>query len=577
MVRHAEQKTNRTSWIFQTFLLAFSVNLSVTLLPARVKGAETIRAAIGPVERTLSVKSLEIFAKESKIAKDFRPIARRLNPEALEQFRSLLQQPIDMNAVSVSQVTYTPMGEEFLKRLGRLIRTETGQNGLYAIRAAAILAADAPEDMTLLSIMRYFPTKSIRIDVDATLALARQISLFTDYRDAALNAISIEAERAIAVERSIDFSQRPNLQQLGSYQVQKRELILTDSSRTDPRGGKREFPVDIYLPQSSSQPAPVVVFSHGLSLNRAYFNVLAKHLASHGFVSVVPEHIGSNAAISKAFLEGFYYGKTEQFPFINRPLDITFTLDELERLSRQDPRLTNRMNLERVGIIGHSFGGYTALALASGKINHPRLSKTCAREKPTLNLSLILQCRALELPAASKNINLQDSRIVAAIAINPVSSAVLGLESLRQIKIPVMMVQGSHDFVTPMVQEQLHPFIWLTTAEKYLVTMNPGGHDSANQTQINQSALYNSALQGANTDLGSKYTRALSLAFMQVHLNQMPEYKPYLSATYANYMSKKPLAVNLVYSLTAKELENSFKRTPPLPIIPKSIDTYKLK
>ncbi|MEL6162263.1 MAG: hypothetical protein AAFR37_00390, partial [Cyanobacteria bacterium J06628_3] len=111
----------------------------------------------------------------------------------------------------------------------------------------------------------------------------------------------------------------------------------------------------------------------------------------------------------------------------------------------------------------------------------------------------------------------------------------------------------------------------------YLVTMNPGGHDSANQTQINQSALYNSALQGANTDLGSKYTRALSLAFMQVHLNQMPEYKPYLSATYANYMSKKPLAVNLVYSLTAKELENSFKRTPPLPIIPKSIDTYKLK
>ncbi len=87
----------------------------------------------------------------------------------------------------------------------------------------------------------------------------------------------------------------------------------------------------------------------------------------------------------------------------------------------------------------------------------------------------------------------------AAIAINPVSSAVLGPESLGQIKIPVMMVEGSNDFVTPMVQEQLHPFIWIANAKKYLVTMNPGGHDSANQTEVNQQASYSSALRRYQT------------------------------------------------------------------------------
>ena len=41
--------------------------------------------------------------------------------------------------------------------------------------------------------------------------------------------------------------------------------------------------------------------------------------------------------------------------------DQTFVLDRLERLNAADPRFLHRLDLQRVGIVGHSLGGATAL------------------------------------------------------------------------------------------------------------------------------------------------------------------------------------------------------------------------
>ncbi|MEO0407340.1 MAG: hypothetical protein AAF289_08325, partial [Cyanobacteria bacterium P01_A01_bin.135] len=96
---------------------------------------------------------------------------------------------------------------------------------------------------------------------------------------------------------------------------------------------------------------------------------------------------------------------------------------------------------------------------------------------------------------------------------------------------------------------------WLTAPQKYLVTLAPAGHGSANQSEPLEENLANSLLTGPNTTLGSAYTRALSVAFMGVHVGDETSYGPYLSAAYTAHMSQDPMQVNLVTTSVAAELE----------------------
>ena len=50
----------------------------------------------------------------------------------------------------------------------------------------------------------------------------------------------------------------------------------------------------------------------------------------------------------------------------------------------------------------------------------------------------------------------------------------------------------------------------------------------------------------------------LSLAFMQAYVGDRPEYKQLLSAAYARSITKEPLRLELIRSLTAKQIQESY-------------------
>jgi predicted dienelactone hydrolase len=86
-------------------------------------------------------------------------------------------------------------------------------------------------------------------------------------------------------------------------------------------------------------------------------------------VVAVSEHPGSDAKQLQALLSGRADEVTSPREFIDRPLDVKYLLDELTRLSQSEPGFQERLNLQQVGVIGQSFGGYTVLALAGAKLN----------------------------------------------------------------------------------------------------------------------------------------------------------------------------------------------------------------
>jgi predicted dienelactone hydrolase len=327
---------------------------------------------------------------------------------------------------------------------------------------------------------------------------------------------------------------------------------LTDSTR------RRSFPVDLYLPQprDDAPAAPLIVISHGLGSDRTTYAYLAAHLASYGFAVAVPEHPGSNAAQMQALISGTASQVISPTEFIDRPLDITYLLDHLETLSLRDPRFQGRLDMQRVGMIGQSMGGYTALVLAGADLNFAQLEGECTEN--SFNLSLLLQCRVLNLPRSLPP--LRDSRVQAVVAINPIGSSLLGQEDYAAIQVPILIVSSSSDTIAPALLEQIRPFTWLRTSHRYLAILQGGTHFSAidipNPEAIESGEVVPLPPQviGPDPSLAHMYLRSLSLAFMGTYVAEDDSYQYYLNPAYAQRISQPTMPLHLVRSLTPTQL-----------------------
>ena len=455
----------RSSLSLKAKLGIMLLNLGLCLTTTAAVGAEKIFLDYGPLQFSLSVEALEIYAREGKIEPEFDTYAKFLNEEQLEQLQTLLVTKADLTPVAVSQFLYSPQGEAILQQLSQVIQTQAGQPGFYGIRAALILAAADEEGLTPLNVLKKFPTFGIKIASERGFEILDQLGKMIEETEKAIAAVEKQAIIEASESKLPSYTLLSDLREDGTFTVTKQTLTLEDKSRD------RTIPTDLYLPQQqSSNLLPLVVISHGLGSERTTFEYLARHLASHGFAVAALEHPGSNAQQIQALINGLADEVTPPYELIDRPLDVKFLLDELQSSFGQ------QLNVQQVGVIGQSFGGYTILALAGAQLNFEQLQQDCQPSNSDLNLSLLLQCSALELPET--NYNLQDKRVTAAIAINPVTSSIFGEAKLSQIKTPVMLVASSNDAVTPALSEQIIPFTWLPSPEKYLVLMKSATHFS---------------------------------------------------------------------------------------------------
>jgi len=114
---------------------------------------------------------------------------------------------------------------------------------------------------------------------------------------------------------------------------------------------------------------PLVVFSHGYGGHRRQSTFLCTHLASHGYVVAAVDHTGNTILDIMQAVMMRQSGATppdadavlEEF-IVARPADVSYTID---RVLGGAGRLECRVDPERIGAAGHSFGGWTTLAVAA--------------------------------------------------------------------------------------------------------------------------------------------------------------------------------------------------------------------
>lgn len=549
---------NWTSTLRKNFLwLVLSTLLPTLGMSNSAQAAERIYASYSALERSISINALEDYAKKNVIDDDLAVYQQYVQPQQLQQLRRALVTPIKVNSVAVSQFLYTPQGKFLLERLGEVIKTESreAKPSFHALRSALILASAEPEGLTLLNLLRKYPSRSIHIDLARSLGIAGELEKLVSETNRAIAAVSQKSNTEAAnIQPSLNLSQLPDLRRKGKFAVKdKQTLKIFDLARN------RLLLTDVYLPNVST-PAPVIVISHGVGSDSGNFEYLANHLASYGFAVIVPNHPGSDAKQLRSLLDGRASEAAKPQEFVDRPLDVKHVLDELEMRNKSDSRFKGRLNLQQVGVIGQSFGGYTALALAGAKINFQQLGKDCTKQalKDTWNLSLLLQCQALQLPN-NQDYKLRDERVKAAIALNPITSSIFGEAGLKEIQTPVMIVGSSDDTIAPALYEQILPFSWIANTQKYLVMLEGGTHFSTIGESKNTSEQIPlpSEIVGGNPAQARQYLLRMSLPFFETYVTGTSKYIPYLNAAYVKTISSQPVGLSLVQSLTKTELARS--------------------
>ena len=510
-----------------------------------VKGAERIQFFIGPFEPTIYVEDVELFAEEGIIADRLKFVASRFDESQLESVRALLNTPLDLDLIAVSQFSYGSVGEALLQRAGQVVVTDNFRNGFHALRASLLLAASAEaECCTVLDFLRHYPLDTIQLDMSLALQVVEENQRIFQMRDEVVAGV-----REIAVEQveAAGVASLPNFEphQLGPYRWQQETFTFQNRDRAVSSTADLYRPlVDMAVPSE----IPVVVISHGMASDRQTFSYLAEHFASHGYGVVSLEHAETSAEKFSRFLQGLE-GPPSPSELLNRPKDITAALDTLE-----DRAITERelqaLNLQEVGVLGQSLGGYTALAAGGAELNRPELEQQCLTtlaERPSVNFSMLLQCRILELPEDTL-LEVQDERIKAVVALNPVTSGIFGEAGLSRLQAPVLMIGSSDDYFAPMVPEQIVPFTWFTHEDSYLVIVDPGTHFSFLGAVAEGAFPVPDSFIGADPQLARPQLKGLSLSFFNRYLLDRTEDSAFLTQAYLETLDQDPFQFDIIHN-----------------------------
>ena len=473
---------------------------------------------------SLKVEDLAAFAETGEVSNSLDFYLKRIPPQQREKLQKFLQQSYNVDPILVYRYSRTSAGIKMLQRIGEIIQLPGNLNGFYGLRAALVQAAAYDTGINLVDFLKLFPT-DIRLNLDELLKLLEQVSSREEDTKEFIASLSSDTTQIKS-----DLKNIPDLSSKGQYRVVKQTLELDDRDR------HRTLNTDLYLPETKTDSIPVIVVSNGLGAKRDRFEGLANYLASYGFAVVILDHPGSDRRRQKAFLRGLYRENFDATDYIDRPLDISYILDELEQLNSKS--LGNKLDLQQVGIFGYSIGGTTALSLAGAKIDLARLKQDCDRPLDLLNISILYQCRALEL--SSQQQSLKDERIKAAFLFVPFGNSLFSREELSKISMPIMWQVVDRDFLTSLLNEQIPLFDSLQNSERYLVVSQKIPHSNvtlSNQQHKSQASAFNVA---------KTYQNILSLIFFKNYVAQDKEYQSYLSSEYIQAIEQEPYKLHLI-------------------------------
>lgn len=200
-------------------------------------------------------------------------------------------------------------------------------------------------------------------------------------------------------------------------------------------GGNAAFEGQIVIEAAAPGPGarPLVVLSHGLGGSWRNLGWLAAELVRHGHVVAAPDHPGTTT---------FDRDPERARAIWERPRDVSRVIDAL----LADASLAGSIDAARIAAIGHSLGGWTAIALAGGRYDIGKANAACEAPDPSRLCRMLAEIGLAAGGDAEKvGADLSDRRIAAVVTLD--LGPVVGLteESLQSVRVPALVFAAGRD------------------------------------------------------------------------------------------------------------------------------------
>lgn len=148
------------------------------------------------------------------------------------------------------------------------------------------------------------------------------------------------------------------------------DVLIKRGEFTDPARDGRIVPYKLYHPAPGQVEGrmPVIIWSHGLGGSRDGASFLARYIAGYGYIVVNIQHEGTDTSLWEGKpghpWDNIRAAHIPRKKTLQRFCDVPFVLDELTALAEQYPLVAREMDMESIGMSGHSFGAITTQVMA---------------------------------------------------------------------------------------------------------------------------------------------------------------------------------------------------------------------
>lgn len=234
--------------------------------------------------------------------------------------------------------------------------------------------------------------------------------------------------------------------------------------------------VDAAAPDLAAGPYPLVILSPGFAMSASSYGWLAEHLASYGFVVLAPEHDEQMNPES-----GLWQGA------VKRPQEIQAVFAYVDAQVQPGGTLAGLVDSETTAVVGHSYGGYTALAAAGARMDSAGFAAHCAdavRENhPAAWLCDMLLPRLPEMAELAGLAALpeglwpdwSDARVDGVVALAG-DAFFFGEAGLAEIDVPVLAIGGTADNDSPYQWGTQPTFEHVSSPRKARVALDEAEH-----------------------------------------------------------------------------------------------------
>ena len=430
-----------------------------------LKAAEKINIKFEEMEIPLTIEQLSKLEKYKDDSTELIDWLKKNGLIRIFELSKFLEFPVFKEEGLNREILRSWIGRKILTELSKTIKVPNDDSGIEIYNTIENLL-DEKEEISTLDIIKALPSEEISLDID------NLILIISSWK----NELSMQQD----LISKLNNLERTNQKTFKNNEKKSTKDLIKINKKIYASHRVKPFEIEIWK-SNETNDKELIIFMPGLGGEINNFKWIGEELTKRGWPILFIEHRGSNLkAITEVLEEGESIPGIADF-FLYRIKDLNAVLKAHEN---GEFGLPNNSYI----LMGHSLGALIALLYEGNKPNDQLEDKcdSALKDFAVTNLSKLLQCQLSEIPFPKKN---NSNKASAIIGFNSFGSLVWPKENSTGIKTPTLLIGGTYDLITPLMNEQFRVFSALNNPSNRFLIIEGASHFSP--IRINNSSKEN--------------------------------------------------------------------------------------